>query len=100
VERVALQVGALNALLEAGYRPDMVVGTSITALNAAFLGLHGFNAAALTNREAVWHDAVTANLLLPANYIWLTLRALLGLGDSRPEDRIAEFLTRMAGAPW
>ncbi len=37
----AVQVGMLKALLEAGVRPDAVVGTSIGALNAAFLAGHG-----------------------------------------------------------
>ncbi|WP_374687883.1 patatin-like phospholipase family protein [Promineifilum sp.] len=35
--RGALQVGALQALLEAGIKPDMIVGTSIGAINAAWL---------------------------------------------------------------
>ncbi|HEX8035122.1 MAG TPA: patatin-like phospholipase family protein [Ktedonobacterales bacterium] len=35
--RGALHIGALRALLEAGIRPDMVVGTSIGAWNAAWL---------------------------------------------------------------
>ena len=34
--RGALQVGALQVLLEAGVQPDMVIGTSVGALNAAF----------------------------------------------------------------
>jgi len=34
--RGALQVGALEVLLEAGIEPDMVIGTSVGALNAAF----------------------------------------------------------------
>ncbi|HUA95746.1 MAG TPA: patatin-like phospholipase family protein [Acidimicrobiales bacterium] len=33
----AVQVGMLQGLLEAGVRPDMIVGTSIGALNGAFL---------------------------------------------------------------
>jgi NTE family protein len=36
----AVQVGMLHALLEAGVRPDAVVGTSIGALNGAFLAGH------------------------------------------------------------
>ena len=36
--RGALHVGALRALLEHGVRPDVVVGTSIGAWNAAWLG--------------------------------------------------------------
>src|SRR5215470_7554943 len=35
--RGALQAGALRALLEAGIRPDVVVGTSIGAWNGALL---------------------------------------------------------------
>lgn len=35
--RGALQVGALQVLLEAGIRPDMLVGTSVGAVNALFL---------------------------------------------------------------
>ncbi len=36
----AIQVGMLRALLEADIRPDLVVGTSVGALNAAFLVDH------------------------------------------------------------
>ena len=36
----AVQVGMLQALLEAGIKPDAVVGTSIGALNGAFLAGH------------------------------------------------------------
>ena len=35
--RGALQVGALAALFTAGIRPDLVIGTSVGAINAAFL---------------------------------------------------------------
>ncbi len=38
--RGALQVGALRALLEAGIKPDMLVGTSIGAANAALFALN------------------------------------------------------------
>ena len=34
----AIQVGALQALLEAGITPDVLVGCSVGALNAAFIG--------------------------------------------------------------
>lgn len=36
----AVQVGMLYALLEAGIRPDLIVGTSIGALNGAYLAGH------------------------------------------------------------
>src|SRR6185437_366491 len=35
----AIQVGALQALLEAGVRPDVFVGCSVGALNAAFMAV-------------------------------------------------------------
>ncbi|WP_020630445.1 patatin-like phospholipase family protein [Amycolatopsis alba] len=37
----AMQVGMLQALTEAGIRPDLVVGTSVGSLNAAVLALGG-----------------------------------------------------------
>lgn len=89
--RGALQVGALRALLEADILPGVAVGTSIGALNAAFLGLHGFSAQALDALAATWRDAATADLL-PANYIWLTVRTLFGRGGGHLEDRILPFL--------
>lgn len=64
--RGALQVGALRALLEADIHPDLAVGTSIGALNAAFIGLHGFNSQALDGLVTTWRAAATADhLLLP-----------------------------------
>ena len=41
--RGALQAGALRALLEAGYQPDLVTATSIGAANGAFLAVNGFS---------------------------------------------------------
>lgn len=89
--RGALQVGALRALLEADIRPDLALGTSIGALNAAFLGLHGFSAEAIDALSAAWRDAATADLL-PDRYVWLTVRALFGRGGGHMENRILPFL--------
>ena len=41
--RGALQVGAIRALLEADYHPDLLVGTSIGAVNATYLAVNGIN---------------------------------------------------------
>src|SRR5580704_4397984 len=38
--RGAVQVGILRSLLEAGIYPDVVVGSSVGALNAAFFAMH------------------------------------------------------------
>ena len=64
-----------SALFEADIRPDILVGTSIGAANAACLALGGWGQAGLAALETAWQDAATANLL-PANYLWLTVRAL------------------------
>lgn len=89
--RGALQAGALGALHEAGYRPDLIVGTSIGALNAAFLGLNGFDVAGLAALETAWRDAAEADLL-PANYVWLTVRTLFGRGGGHREAEMRAFL--------
>ncbi len=75
--RGALQVGALRALYEAGYQPNLLVGTSIGAANAAYLALYGFTPEGLEGLERVWHDAAQADLL-PSNFLRLTVRLLLG----------------------
>jgi NTE family protein len=84
--RGALQVGALRALLEAGYRPDLWVGTSIGAVNATFLALRGFNQESLTALVGVWQDAVRADLL-PSNYLWLTIRTLFNRSGGQINHR-------------
>lgn len=81
--RGALQVGALQALLECGVRPDMVIGTSIGAWNAAWLArsptLAGVRALA-----DVWRQLHASNLFfgrtLPG---WMPLRGLLLLAAVR-----------------
>lgn len=49
----AIQVGMLRALHMAGIQPDLLVGTSVGALNAAVLADHGFTAG-LQALEALW----------------------------------------------
>ena len=88
--RGALQVGALRALLEAGIEPDLVVGTSIGAVNATYLAVHGFTVRGLDDLEDAWREAATANLL-PANYIWLTIRTVLHRNETETKDRIRDF---------
>jgi NTE family protein len=89
--RGALQVGALQALLEAGVGPDLVVGTSIGAMNGAFLSLHGFNAAALARLRQAWQEGAEADLL-PDNYLWLTVRSLFNRPGSEVIHGMRRFL--------
>jgi NTE family protein len=77
--RGALHVGALRALLEAGIRPDLLVGTSIGAWNAAWLArsptLEGVEALA-----AVWKSLQPGQVLLGRNLPFCSrVRALKGL---------------------
>lgn len=88
--RGALQVGALQALLEGGWQPDLLVGTSIGSVNAAYLALHGFTKQSLERLAEVWRQ-VAAMDLLPANYVWLAVRAMLGRSAKDPAQRIRDF---------
>lgn len=96
--RGALQVGAVKALLEAGIKPDLLVGTSIGAVNAAYLALHGVSLQGLENLEAAWHDAAQSNLL-PSNYLWLTVRALFNRPAVDPVHRLRDFYIKHGISP-
>jgi NTE family protein len=51
----AMQAGSMRALVEAGIEPDLVVGASIGALNAAYYATHPGLAGCL-GLEAAWRD--------------------------------------------
>ena len=88
--RGALQVGALRALLEANIRPDLLVGTSAGATNAALVAVRGFTPQTLEELEAAWRDAAEADLL-PANYLWLTVRLLFNRPRAQSHHRMRDF---------
>ena len=88
--RGALQVGALRALLEAGYHADMFAGTSIGAVNAAFLAIHGFTGDSLDRLTEIWCEISTANLF-PDNYLWLTVRSIFGRPSTYPAMRLRNY---------
>ena len=50
----AVQVGMLQALAEHGIQPDLLVGTSCGAMNAAWVAGHGMSRDSLTELAAVW----------------------------------------------
>ncbi|MCD6290863.1 MAG: patatin-like phospholipase family protein [Anaerolineae bacterium] len=88
--RGALQVGALRALIEAGVYPDLLVGTSIGAANAVHLAIYGFTPEGLARLETDWLEAAQVELL-PANYLWLTLRVLFNRAGLRLDHRVRDF---------
>jgi NTE family protein len=62
----AVQVGMLRALVERGIAPDLLVGTSAGALNAAFIAGHGATAAGVNALEVVWSRLHT-RMLFPVS---------------------------------
>jgi len=50
----AVQVGMLQALAERGIRPDLLIGTSAGALNAAYVAQHGTTPDSLDRLERIW----------------------------------------------
>ena len=56
----AHEVGMLQALAEAGVRPDLVLGTSVGALNGVFVAAHRDPGAAVAELAAVWREGVAA----------------------------------------
>lgn len=58
----AIQVGVLRALFAAGFRPSLIVGTSIGALNGAFIAFHP-DEQGLLQLEEVWRRARSAKAL-------------------------------------
>ena len=50
----AVQVGMLEALAERHVRPDLLIGTSAGAINAAYVAGHGTTGPALENLASIW----------------------------------------------
>jgi len=74
--RGAMQVGALRALLEAGICPDMIVGTSIGAINGAYFARFGFNEEGVERLIQVWDDAARGDFA-PGDFTRAMIRTLL-----------------------
>jgi len=88
--RGAMQAGALRALLEAGYRPDLVTGTSIGAANGAFLAVNGFSSEGIQKLEQVWCATVDQDLL-PTNLWWQMMQSFFKRSNNLPQQRIRDF---------
>jgi len=50
----AVQVGMLHALAERNVQPDLLIGTSAGAINAAYVASHGLGRRSLDNLATVW----------------------------------------------
>lgn len=71
--RGPLEVGALRALLEAGIKPDLIVGTSAGAINGAFLAAHGATPESTKKMEDVW-ASVSPWEIYPENILQILWR--------------------------
>lgn len=96
--RGALQVGALQALMEANIKPDIIVGTSIGAVNASYLGLNGYNKESLSALKVSWRVAAKQDLL-PAKMTWLTARILFNRLQVNSPHRMRDFFVSQGLLP-
>ncbi|HSB89428.1 MAG TPA: patatin-like phospholipase family protein [Anaerolineales bacterium] len=96
--RGALQVGALRALIEAGVKPDLLVGTSVGAINAVGLGLWGVDLAGIEALERVFQEMGEANLM-DSRLARVTLRALSGRPNLYGSRRIREYFVSKGISP-
>ena len=75
----AVQVGMLQALAERDIRPDVLVGTSAGAVNAAYIAGHGTDIPALNRLAEIW-KRLRRQTVFPLT----PLRSVLALTGSRP----------------
>ncbi len=73
----ASEVGMLRALLAAGVRPDLVVGTSVGALNGAFVAADP-SVEAVDRLTSVWATVATSGVFTDSVFLQATRVATLG----------------------
>lgn len=71
--RGPLQVGALRALLDGGVRPEFLVGTSVGAINGAFVAAHGFSVETLESLANHWRT-VDSDTVYPGSILSVAWR--------------------------
>ncbi|MBX3050538.1 MAG: patatin-like phospholipase family protein [Caldilineaceae bacterium] len=90
--RGALQVGALRALLEQSIVPDIIVGCSAGALNAAFMA-RDFSLAQTDHLLAVW-QGTTKEDVYPGGRMQILWRVLSGKDSLYDNSNFYAFLQR------
>ncbi len=90
--RGALEVGALQALFAYGIRPDLVVGTSAGAMNAAFLATDP-TALGADRLAGLWLK-VRAEDVYPGGYLAPAWRLLTGKDSFYSGDALRRFVRR------
>jgi NTE family protein len=92
----AVQVGMLQALAEQGIRPDLLVGTSAGAMNAAWVAGHGLSRASLEALADVWRALRRADVFPvdPRRVLGALLSRDVALSSARP---LGDLVRRHAG---
>jgi NTE family protein len=86
----AVQVGMLQALFEHDLAPDLLVGASAGALNAAYVAGHGFDRDALDDLADIWRGLRRQDVFPFAPH-----RQLLALAGARPSLCAPDGLRRL-----
>jgi NTE family protein len=89
----AVQVGMLQALGERGVKPDLLIGTSAGAINAAFVAGHGGSSDALLGLAEIWRSLHRRDI-----FALRPLRGLLAVAVLRPSLFSAGQLQRLVEA--
>ncbi|MFN8482888.1 MAG: patatin-like phospholipase family protein [Anaerolineae bacterium] len=90
--RGALQVGALRALLERGVRPDMLVGTSVGGLNAAFVAVEP-SLDRIETLASLWRT-VRRTDIYPDNKLQVAWRLARGHGSLYSNETFYRYIQR------
>lgn len=92
----AVQVGMLQALTAHGIEPDLLVGTSVGAMNAAWVAAHGTSDEALATLAEVW-TRLRRRDVFPVD-VHTALRGILGRRASLIRaDALQELVTTHGG---
>ena len=89
----AIQVGMLRALDERGVRPDVIVGTSVGAVNGAFIAGREFSAEAVDELADVWRG-MRRGRVFPAEPITGLLGFLGARRNLVPAGALRRLITR------
>ena len=89
--RGPLQVGALQALLEAEIKPDFVVGTSAGAVNASYVASRGLTGEALTTMHAQW-KRVKFDAVYPGGLLGAAWRLIRNSQSLYPNDGLRKLI--------
>ena len=90
--RGPLQVGAVQALLTRGIKPDLLVGTSAGAINSAVLAAYGVDDPKITERMATLWGEATAAKIYPGNILQIGWRILSKEESIFPNTGVREMI--------